>query len=206
MDIWPRAEAFIYPPSSASANPSGMLNIISCRFIHVAIREAQRMTGSCNSVFSRFFQFGMHSSPSVISIMPASICHPQASFMRTCTSPQPESTTFASFTKCSFALFSLFHQLPSFHYGLRQWLSLSLLSWDFKRYLSPKSMTSNMHTRPFLLHTTVRAHPKTHQLRKATSVVISQILLTRLIPWYFPGPFHVFTMSSYLVQSPSVQS
>ena len=179
MDIWPRAEALICPPSSASANPSGMLNILSCRFIHVAIREAQRMTGTCNSVFSLLFQFGMHSSPSVISNMPASICHHQASFMRTCTSPQPESTTFATFTKCSFALFSLFHQLPSFHYGLRQWLSLSLLSWNFKRYCLAKSMTSNKHTRQLLLHTTVRAHPKSHQLRKATSVALSQILLTR---------------------------
>ena len=206
MDIWCGAKAFFCPPSSASANPSGMLNIISCRYIHVAIRGAQKMTGTCNSVFSLFFQFGMHSSSSVISNMPVSICYHQASFMRTCISPQPESTTFATFTKCSFALFSLFHQLPSFHYGLRQWLSLSLLSWDFKRYLSPKSMTSNEHTRPLLLHTTISPHPKTHQFRKATSVALTQILLTRLIPWYFPGPFHVFTSSSFLVQSPSVQS
>ena len=115
----PHIDSSFLPPSSTSTILSGMPNTFYNSSTLVADKEIQGMTGTFNSVFSLPFQCGMHSSPSVISIMPASTCHPQASFMRTCTSQEPKFTKFTAFTKCSFALFSPFHQLPSFHHGLQ---------------------------------------------------------------------------------------
>ena len=125
--------------------------------------------------------------------MPASICHPQASFMRSCTSSQPKFTKFTTFTKCSFALFSPFHQLPSFHHGL-QAIAVTITP------IKGNEMISSTQANGFQqAHTTIAAvyhcqsSSKIHQLRKATSVALSQILRTSQAPCYLPGPFHVFT-------------
>ena len=131
MAIWPDANAFSYSSHSASAIPSGMLNIISHRLIHIAIRESQGMAGNFNTVISLSFWFCIHPSPSVISIMPASICHPMASFLRTGASPQPEFTKVAIFTRCSVAPFSLFNHLLSFHHGLQ---AMAVLITPIKQY------------------------------------------------------------------------
>ena len=88
-----------HPPPSAIL--TGMLNTISYRITQVAIRDVQRMTGSCRSIISLSFQFCMHSSTLVTSIMSAIIGQPKATFMMSGTILKHEFTIFASFTKCS---------------------------------------------------------------------------------------------------------
>ena len=173
----PNADATILPPPSASATPIGLLNDSSFSHTCVANRETKGAKGSFKFTFFISFCFCPYPSPLATLIQSANIACPKHSTKTDNPILVPKAIPLKISSKLIPAFPLLFSQLSSFQHGMQESAVPAHTITAQSKTPSPKPMA--YYTTLWLVPTNASLHSKTNLQRKAASVAILHLLLTR---------------------------